>query len=107
MKYVLFVIDTESNSGTDQEMEAVTAFNSTLRANGQLLMAEGIWSPDKSIVFDNRNGAAVVLEGPLHDLTEYTSGFWIIEAKDITEAKHLAAEASKACNRKVELRPLF
>ncbi len=35
------------------------------------------------------------------------SGFWIIQADSLEQAKSLAAEGSKACNRKVELRPFL
>lgn len=35
------------------------------------------------------------------------SGLWIVEAADRDTALRLAAEGSKACNRKVELRALM
>jgi hypothetical protein len=35
---------------------------------------------------------------------KYLAGFWIIEAFDLDVALKLAAEGSKACNRKVEVR---
>nr|WP_318724420.1 YciI family protein [Streptomyces albicerus] len=38
---------------------------------------------------------------------EYLAGFWIIEAPDLDVALKLAAEGSKACNRKVEVRPFL
>jgi len=38
---------------------------------------------------------------------EYLAGFWIIEAADLDVALKLAAEGSKACNRKVEVRPFL
>ena len=107
MKYMICVIDTASGTGNPQEMAAIDEFNESLRASGQLLMAEGIQSPDMSIVIDNRADAGLVSIGPLHQTQEYVSGFWIITAADEPEAKEIAVRASKACNRKVELRPLF
>ena len=38
---------------------------------------------------------------------KYLAGFWIIEAADLDVALKLAAEGSKACNRKVEVRPFL
>jgi hypothetical protein len=35
------------------------------------------------------------------------SGFWLIEAENMETAMRLASEGSKACNRKVELRPFI
>jgi hypothetical protein len=46
-------------------------------------------------------------DGPFLESKEYLGGFWIIEAPDRDVALRLAAEGSKACNRKVELRPVL
>jgi hypothetical protein len=35
------------------------------------------------------------------------SGFWLIEAENMETTMRLASERSKACNRKVELRPFI
>jgi hypothetical protein len=107
MKFMICVIDTESGSGTPEEIHAIDAFNEQLVANGQLIMAEGVQDPSESVVIDNRLAAGEVESGPLYDLDEYLSGFWIISAKDQEQAKELALSASLACNRKVELRPLY
>lgn len=88
-------------------MHAIDAFNEGLMNQGALLMAEGITSPNQSFVIDNRSGKNQLSDGPLHDLHEYISGFWIIKAENLEKAKLIAREASLACNRKVELRPLF
>lgn len=107
MKYLLNVIDSETESGTVDEMAAIDAFNARLQSTGQLIMAEGLASPRASVVVDNRGGAGVVTAGPLHNTEQYVSGFWIIEAADRDAALALAAEGSRACNRVVELRPFF
>ena len=38
---------------------------------------------------------------------EHPAGFWIIEAAKLDEALELAAARSKACNRRVEVRPFL
>jgi hypothetical protein len=38
---------------------------------------------------------------------QYYSGFWLIRASNSEQAEQLALEGSKACNRRVELRPLL
>ena len=40
-------------------------------------------------------------------LIGFLIGFWIIEAADLDVALKLAAQGSKACNRKVEVRPFL
>ena len=106
MRFLIAVIDDLFNSGTKEEMAAVDAFNDSLRANNQFIFAWGLHAPETATVIDNRNGANVETGNPLFDSKENFSGIWVIEAADADIAKKLAYEASKACNRKVELRPL-
>ena len=106
MKFLISVIDDLSNSGTPAEMEAINAFNDGLRDNGQWIFAWGLQAPETATVIDNRNGANSETGKPLFDAKENFSGIWLIEAADAETAKKLAYDASKACNRKVELRPL-
>lgn len=100
------MIDDLSNSGTPAEMAEIDAFNDKLRANNQFIFAWGLQAPETATVIDNRNGANTETGKPLFDAKEHYSGLWLIEAADAQTAKTLAYEASKACNRKVELRPL-
>jgi hypothetical protein len=46
-------------------------------------------------------------DGPFLESKEYLAGFWIMEAADLDVALKLAAEGSKACNRKIEVRPFL
>ena len=106
MRFLISVIDDLSNSGTPAEMAEIDAFNDKLRANNQFIFAWGLHAPETATVIDNRNGANTETGKPLFDSKEHYSGLWLIEAADAQSAKTLAYEASKACNRKVELRPL-
>ena len=106
MRFLISVIDDLSNSGTPAEMAEIDAFNDKLRANNQFIFAWGLHAPETATVIDNRNGANTETGKPLFDSKEHYSGLWLIEAEDAQTAKLLAYEASKACNRKVELRPL-
>jgi hypothetical protein len=106
MRFLISVIDDLSNSGTPAEMAEIDKFNDSLRANNQFIFAWGLHAPETATVIDNRNGANSETGKPLFDAKEHYSGFWVIEADLPETAKELAFEASKACNRKVELRPL-
>jgi hypothetical protein len=106
MKFLISVIDDLSNSGTPAEMAEIDKFNDSLRVNSQFIFAWGLHAPETATVIDNRNGANTETGKPHFDAKEHYSGFWVIEADSPETAKKLAYEASKACNRKVELRPL-
>jgi hypothetical protein len=108
MRFLISVIDTTSRSPhSPEERQAIDDFNEKLVAAGQRILACGIDAPSLAAVFDYRTGSSEVTEGPFHDTEEFFAGFWVIEAKDLAEARELAAEGSRCCNRKVELRPLL
>ena len=107
MKFIIFVIDDLTNSGTPAEMVEINAFNDSLRANDQWIFAGGLSAPSNSNVIDNRSGSGIETGKPLFDAKENFSGFWLIEAANADVAKELALASSKACNRRVELRPLL
>lgn len=107
MRFILFVIDTGSNTGNAAEMANIDAFNESLVTNGQFVLAAGIAGPSKAKLIDNRDSKGAIETASLFSAPEFFSGFWIIEAKDEAEAEELALAGSLACNRKVELRPFL
>lgn len=106
MRFFIAVIAQGDEPASRDEMTAIDAFNDGLRRDGHWVYAMGIYGPETSVVMDNRGGAGLVTEGPLYVQPEHMAGFWIIDAPDVETARRLAAEGSKACNRKVELRQL-
>lgn len=108
MQYLLSVIDDRTNSGTPEEMVAISAFNADrLQAGGHWVFAGGLNAPGTATVIDNRGPETLVTDGPFVESKEHLAGFWVIEAADLDVALKLAAEASKACNRRVEVRPFL
>jgi hypothetical protein len=107
MRFLISVIDDQTGSATPVEMAAIDAFNERLQADGHWVFACGLTPPDVATIVDSRGPQAVVMAGPLHESTEYVSGFWIVTAPDLDGARALAAGASRACNRRVELRPML
>jgi hypothetical protein len=105
MQYLVSVIDDTAGLATPDEMAAIDGFNDRLNAEGHWVFAGGLAAPSSATVIDNRGGEAMFTDGPFVESKEYLAGFWIIEAADLDVALKLAAEGSKACNRKVEVRP--
>lgn len=105
MQYLLSVIHDGPGDATPDEHAAIDVFNERLQAEGHWVFAGGLALPDTATVIDNRGGEAMVTDGPFLESKEYLAGFWIIEAPDLDLALELAAEGSKSCNRKVEVRP--
>ena len=107
MQYLVSVIDDTTNSGTDEEMVAIDEFNDRLRAGGHWVFAGGLAAPETSTVIDGRGEQPVFTDGPFIESKEHMAGFWIIEAPDLDVALELMSAGSKACNRRVEVRPFL
>jgi hypothetical protein len=107
MQYLVSVIDDKTDSATPDEMTVIRAFNERIQGEGHWVFAAGLGAPSTATVIDNRGGEVLFTDGPFVETKEYIAGFWIIQAPDLDVALKLAAEGSKACNRKVEVRPLL
>jgi hypothetical protein len=107
MQYLVSVIDDKPSSTTPAEQAAIDAFNDRLQQEGHWVFAAGLASPSSATVIDNRGEEAIFTDGPFLESKEYLAGFWIMEAADLDVALKLAAEGSKACNAKVEVRPVL
>lgn len=107
MRFFIGVIDVSTGTADAGEMAAIDAFNASLRDAGHWVMAAGLAAPAQSTVIDARGAEPVIRSGPVADTADYVAGFWIIEATDRDAALALATEGSRACNRRVELRPFL
>ena len=107
MQYLVSVIADTADLATPEEMAAIDVFNDRLQAEGHWVFAGGLGSPASATVIDNRGEEAMFTDGPFLESKEYLAGFWIMEAADLDVALKLAAEGSKACNRKIEVRPFL
>jgi hypothetical protein len=105
MQYLISVLHDQAGLATAEEDAAIDVFNDRLQADGHWVFAGGLASPDTATVIDNRGGEAVFTDGPYLESKEFLAGFWIIEAPDLDVALKLAADGSKSCNRRVEVRP--
>lgn len=106
MRFLVNVLDDRSSSGTPDEMAAIDAFNDRLRAGGHWVFAAGLADPSDSMVIDARGAEPVVASGPFAATDVFVAGFWIIEAPDLETARALMIDGSRACRRRLELRPL-
>jgi hypothetical protein len=95
--------------GSKEEMEeafaATGAFNDKLRAEGYWVFAGGLQSASTATVVDGQGETVLMTDGPYLETKEVIGGFWVIDAPDLDVALKLAAEGSKACRGKVEVRP--
>lgn len=93
----------------EEEMQQAFAdtdrFNQQLQADGHWVFAGGLQEPGTATVVDGTGAEPVVTDGPYLESKELIGGFWVVEAPDLDVALTLAAEGSRACRGKVEVRP--
>jgi hypothetical protein len=114
MQYLVSVIDDgqaeaagSDASASSAEDAAIDVFNEQLQTDGYWVFAGGLGRPVGATVVDNRGETPIISDGPFLESKEFLAGFWIIEAPDLDVALRLAQGASKACNRKIEVRPFL
>jgi hypothetical protein len=81
------------------------AFNDRLERDGHLVFADGLEPATTATTVDGRGETPLFTDGPYLETKEHVGGFWVIEAPDLDVALALAAEGSKACRGRVEVRP--
>ncbi|GHG24339.1 MULTISPECIES: YciI family protein [Amycolatopsis] len=106
MQYLVSVIDDKENPGRTDRQPAISEFNDRLVADGYWVFAGGLADTDAATVVDNRGEQVVLTDGPFVESKEYLAGFWVWDVADPDVALELAAEASKVCDRKIEVRPI-
>ena len=68
------------------------------------MIAGGLAAP-RSATAGTRGAEAMFTERPFPAEKEYLAGFWIMEEAGLDVTLRLAAGGSKACRRKIEMRP--
>ena len=88
-----------------ESMADTGAFNERLEREGRFVFADGLAPASTATTVDGQGEKPVFSDGPYLEAKEHLGGFWVVEAADLDEALTLAADASKACRGKVEVRP--
>lgn len=79
--------------------------NDALRADGRFLLAEALEPARTSACVTIRNGTRHVTDGPFTEAKEAIAGFYVIEARDMSEAVEIASRIPAASLGTVEVRP--
>ncbi|MBV9024435.1 MAG: hypothetical protein JO362_11745 [Streptomycetaceae bacterium] len=91
---------------TMQQMyKDVEALNSRMQAEGAWVFAGGLHPPTAATVVRIEDGKVLTTDGPFAETKEHLGGFWVIKAADLDAALAWAAEATRACQGPVEVRP--
>lgn len=122
MKYMLLMNATKSDLASfgtlspddiQKHVGFMFELNASLKASGELLLAEGLTMPNEAKLVRAREGGPPVTDGPFPETKEFLAGFWLLECKSLDRAVEIASKISAAPGRggvpmnfAVELRPV-
>ena len=81
-------------------------FTNDIRASGHFLACNRLQPPDTATTIRVRDGKVLTTDGPYAETKEQLGGFYLIQARDMTEAVQIAARIPGARFGCVEIRPV-
>jgi hypothetical protein len=105
MKYLCLVYLDEKRLDElpDEDCEA----NDTgIRKSGHCIASEALESVQTATTVRVRNGKVSITDGPFAETKEQLAGFYLVEAKDLTEAIQVASKIPPARVGSIEVRPI-
>ena len=112
MKFMLLVhhdevaFDQIGKPKQQQMLAESIALTHQLHANGQYLGASPLQPAATAVIVRVREGETFVTDGPFIETREQIAGYFLIDAKDLSEAVSIAAKVPGARIGPVEVRPL-
>jgi hypothetical protein len=90
----------------ERHFDEYRVFTEAVRANGHLVACNRLLPPATATTVRVRDGRVSVTDGPYAETKEQLGGYYVIEAKDSTEAVRIAAQIPGAWIGCVEVRPI-
>jgi hypothetical protein len=112
MKYMLLIYHNEQlwNSHTEAERQEIyreyRQLRDELTSSRQFLDGDQLEATTAANTVRVRQSESLITDGPFAETREQLGGFFLIEAKDMTEATSIAARIPSAREGSVEVRPL-
>lgn len=112
MRYLCLIYDEEqklnamSKSESESFMGEYFAFTEGIRKSGHYLSGEALQPVQTSTTVRVRNGKVSITDGPFAETKEQLGGFYLINARDLNDAIHVASKIPSARLGSVEVRPV-
>jgi hypothetical protein len=112
MKYMLLIHHDEQlwNAHTEAEHQEIyreyRELIQKLESRGQYLEGDQLQAADTAKIVRVRDGQQLLTDGPFAETREQVGGFFLIEAKNLDEAKSIAAQIPSARTGSIEIRPV-
>jgi hypothetical protein len=112
MKYLCIAYEEERklNELSEGEWQALREetlnYVDALRTSGRLIVTHALQSATTASTVRIRGGQRLVTDGPFAETKEQIGGFFLIEARDSSEAVQIAAQWPSARIGSIEVRPI-
>lgn len=109
MKYLCLIYSNEQILHTHPDSprdDECFAYAESVQASGHMLAAEPLESVQTATTVRMRNGKVRITDGPFAETKEQLAGFYLIDARDLNDALHIAAHIPAARVGSVEVRPV-
>jgi hypothetical protein len=112
MKYMLLIYHNEQlwDSHTEAERQEIyreyRQLREELTSSGQFLDGDQLEATTTASTVRVRESKPMITDGPFAETREQLGGFFLIEAKDMSEATSIAARIPSAREGSIEIRPV-
>ena len=111
MKYLCLIYDNEKRPMSKTEGDAMMGeyytFTEAIKKSGHYVGGEALQPVSTATSVRVRNGKALTTDGPFAETAEQLGGYYLVEAKDLNDAIHVAARIPSARTGTVEVRPIM
>jgi hypothetical protein len=89
-----------------RQMARTGELTAEMERAGAWVFVAGLRPVSSATVVRAAGGDTSMTDGPYAETKEHMGGFWVIEVPDLDAALAWAAQASAACERPIEVRPV-
>ena len=100
------VMEQLSESEAERHFDEYTEFTNDIRSSGHYIDCNRLQPPGAATTVRVRNGRVSTTDGPFVETKEQLGGYYVIEARDLNEAIHVASRIPGARIGCVEVRPI-
>ena len=112
MQYLLLIYENEqisakmSKAEGDKFMQEYFAFTNDIQEKKNYVAGEALQPTSTATTVRVRDGKTLTTDGPFAETREQLGGFYLVEAKDLDEARSIAARIPSARHGSIEVRPV-
>lgn len=99
--------DKKPKAELDKIFAEYMAFTDDIKKNGYFVGANALQPTRTATTVRVRNGTMATIDGPFAETKGQLGGYYLVEAKDLSEAVQLAARIPSAQFGSVEVRPVM